>query len=74
MEPTIFSNNKARTGGAFWANGNSSLTAINITVYANFATFGGVIFIFSSNAFLCNSNFSYNGSLYLFNSNATITG
>jgi hypothetical protein len=72
---STFSDNKAETGAALWVNNNSSLKLSFIEVYRNNASFGGVIYIFSSSAVLCNSSYSYNhGSLYLFDSNITITG
>ncbi len=72
---STFSDNKAETGAALWANDNSFLNISFIKVYRNNATYGGVIYIFSSSAILCNSSYSYNnGSLFLFDSNITITG
>ena len=75
VEKSTFSDNKAETGAALWANDNSSLNISLVKVYRNNATFGGVIYIFSSSAVLSDSNYSYNnGSLYLFDSNITISG
>ena len=73
INSTILSYNKAETGAVLLANANSSMTASNI--HANHAKSRGVLYIFSSSAHLHNFNFSFNnGSLYLFNSNITVTG
>ena len=75
VDNATFSDNRAETGAALWANDNSSLSISHIKVYRNSATFGGVVYIFSNSAVLYNSTFMYNnGSLYLFDSNITITG
>ena len=71
----LLSSNKAETGAAFWANDKSLFKLFNISVQANNATYGGVVYLFGSSAFLSNSIFTGNiGSLYLFNSNVTIEG
>ena len=75
VENSTFLDNKAETGAAVWANDNSYLRISHIQVFRNNGTFGGVVYIFSSSAVLSNSTYSHNnGSLYLFDSNITITG